>query len=1460
MSSTNSDSSRRKLSLGKSSRRKKRSGNPRLVKIVREQQLSAYSSPNDSDDLTDTDVSADSYKNDRRMPNQLDLIYNEESHLKNRFPFPNPQKNQGITTFHQHFSMLVGLGNQASNHSNPQENVQLKNNNDLIWISIQAWYNNVSLNKQEEILKENRGKIPDILNEIINFKLNGCNIDDYVGFSESNIDNIGCDNSKLHNTHLKNNYVFTLSKETMNSQRFALKQVSELLDKLDFCERQFPSTKALGNVYPLYNDKHFIYRVKSLCLWLSITRELSHKIRLLGSVLQQNILKRKEWPWCQKYTDIDNLLLGRYESPWSQTQSIRTNSYPSELTENSSEAYVFNPLAPMSSQSDPGKSTFLHSEVKSDINNCDQFSSLLTSDASFIPSNNKLSRSTSYQSYSHICYDIDPGGESGSKSSFYHDYVDHGLKKMGMHKLLKRLRDLVNGSLSRAEEALCKPQENSTTFKPSLSNSDQDICATLPAIGNIELSESNTAEEMNSCSDDFCDKNKKTSQDSLNQQFLEMGLPSFLSSYLFLLRVLLDVVYECMRLRLDQRPVSEPSALSVRQLIRECKDVLKGAVQMKKYYLSMVSTTIWDSDPAKVEEVMDLEKYDNHMKMVLEVYFNYLQNWMNNLQNLPDASQSLKNTLEEEWVFTKSICPCVIGGEAEAGKRFSALASGLLSSIADFLENGVDEFYTNDNESEEESICQENSREREVIGDSKTGSPALSNVDTDPEDTSFDKTTEDEACQKDKILKVRHRIQQTFRDFKNLFREGRERTSKALGFAKMLRNDLELATSYKMIVSKSEILSKLEEMKHVLVCVPFCLSYLIFIPERILKNQNLILQLLNVTCGKEDCYVRTDHDRDINRGYLLMLQCDKDVNKQSWKGSTVHVDASAQTAIALSHIAVDNLMLVVTHSSMLNVTQEEFSKSMCSTVEVFQEQISCHQAISESLAELKSTAMHLRQNISSTLIQLKEKLYFAEINKMDTKERNHLLGLYCVTIIKGYNFGFEYHRELQRLVSDEQKIELGKCMISFAREWMSFISEKWEKGRGRRPKWANQGMEFLVSVSDPKVMGLLPETEIEVFMSEIKNCLHHIVGRSNTVRSPTSGSAISPDVYGFTRLMSFEESRLSAGSSEALLTSTTKDKQNRAACILQSINNLEKERNKKLQDAHIIGYITNKTSDLDMRIRIRRVNFRWQRGIKIGEGTFGKVYTAVNVDTGELMAMKEMKLKPTNKMRNPLKELVGEMNNLEGINHPNLVKYYGAEVQKDEMIIFMEYCDRGTIKEASKLGLPESMIRFYTKEILKALCHLHENGIIHRDLKGANVFLTSNGSVKLGDFGCSVKLKSQSTLPGEISDLVGTTAYMAPEIFTRNDSEGHGRAADIWSLGCVVYEMSTGKQPWYDQHPYQIMFLVGLGNTPPIPESLSLEGKEFLKHCFQTEPSHRPCAIDLLNHRFPKVSDDDMSL
>lgn len=126
----------------------------------------------------------------------------------------------------------------------------------------------------------------------------------------------------------------------------------------------------------------------------------------------------------------------------------------------------------------------------------------------------------------------------------------------------------------------------------------------------------------------------------------------------------------------------------------------------------------------------------------------------------------------------------------------------------------------------------------------------------------------------------------------------------------------------------------------------------------------------------------------------------------------------------------------------------------------------------------------------------------------------------------------------------------------------------------------------------------------------------------------------------------------------------------------------------------------------------------------------------------------------------------------------------------------MELCSEGTLEALCELsgGLHEGLTRRYTTQLLSAVELLHSKGVVHRDIKCANIFLTNEGNcLKLGDFGSAVKIKFHSTMPGELQGYVGTQAYMAPEVFTKTNTEGHGRAADIWSVGCTVIEMASGK-------------------------------------------------------------------
>ncbi|XP_052239205.1 LOW QUALITY PROTEIN: mitogen-activated protein kinase kinase kinase 4-like [Dreissena polymorpha] len=307
--------------------------------------------------------------------------------------------------------------------------------------------------------------------------------------------------------------------------------------------------------------------------------------------------------------------------------------------------------------------------------------------------------------------------------------------------------------------------------------------------------------------------------------------------------------------------------------------------------------------------------------------------------------------------------------------------------------------------------------------------------------------------------------------------------------------------------------------------------------------------------------------------------------------------------------------------------------------------------------------------------------------------------------------------------------------------------------------------------------------------------------------------------------------------------------------IVKAIRKIEREREQQWREKRVIGRVT-KHRGVSYHLNTRKVNFHWQKGNKIGEGQFGKVYSAVNMDSGVLMAMKEIKF-PSADIHSHFKEIIDEIKIFEGISHENLVRYYGVEVHR-EMLVFMEYCDRGTIDEVSRNGLTEDLIRIYTKQLLCAAQVLHDNKIVHRDIKGANIFLTSSGCLKLGDFGCSVKLKNHTTMVGEMKKMVGTTAYMAPEVVTKNDSVGHGRAADIWSVGCVVIEMASGKRPWHEcENHFQIVFKLGMGGTPTIPENLSAEGKDFLKYCLEQDPEKRWSASQLLDHPFAKIYDPE---
>ncbi|KAJ0700410.1 putative mitogen-activated protein kinase kinase kinase STE-STE11 family [Helianthus annuus] len=255
----------------------------------------------------------------------------------------------------------------------------------------------------------------------------------------------------------------------------------------------------------------------------------------------------------------------------------------------------------------------------------------------------------------------------------------------------------------------------------------------------------------------------------------------------------------------------------------------------------------------------------------------------------------------------------------------------------------------------------------------------------------------------------------------------------------------------------------------------------------------------------------------------------------------------------------------------------------------------------------------------------------------------------------------------------------------------------------------------------------------------------------------------------------------------------------------------------------------------------------WQKGDFLGRGSYGTVYEGYT-ENGVFFAVKEVSLLDEGSQGNPcIVQLEQEISLLSQFQHENIVRYLGTDTGDGKLYIFLELITKGSLANLyRKYCLGDSQVSAYTRQILGGLNYLHERNVVHRDIKCANILVDASGSVKLADFGLA-----KATKLNDIKSCKGTPYWMAPEVVNRK-SNGYGLSADIWSLGCTVLEMLTRKIPYSHLEGMQALFRIGRGELPPIPETLSLEARDFILKCLQVNQNDRPTAAQLLMHPFVK--------
>ncbi|KAL9448238.1 hypothetical protein AB3S75_015668 [Citrus x aurantiifolia] len=263
--------------------------------------------------------------------------------------------------------------------------------------------------------------------------------------------------------------------------------------------------------------------------------------------------------------------------------------------------------------------------------------------------------------------------------------------------------------------------------------------------------------------------------------------------------------------------------------------------------------------------------------------------------------------------------------------------------------------------------------------------------------------------------------------------------------------------------------------------------------------------------------------------------------------------------------------------------------------------------------------------------------------------------------------------------------------------------------------------------------------------------------------------------------------------------------------------------------------------------KFRRRIMSWQKGELLGAGSFGTVYEGYT-DDGFFFAVKEVSLQDQGTQgKQSILQLEQEILLLSWFEHENIVQYFGTDKDENRLFIFLELVTKGSLANLyQKYHLMDSQVSAYTRQILNGLNYLHEQNVVHRDIKCANILVDASGSVKLADFGLA-----KATTMNDVKSCKGTPFWMAPEVVNLKN-RGYGLTADIWSLGCTVLEMLTRQPPYSHLEGMQALFRIGKGEPPLVPNSLSRDAQDFILKCLQVNPNDRPTAAQLMEHPFVK--------
>jgi len=285
--------------------------------------------------------------------------------------------------------------------------------------------------------------------------------------------------------------------------------------------------------------------------------------------------------------------------------------------------------------------------------------------------------------------------------------------------------------------------------------------------------------------------------------------------------------------------------------------------------------------------------------------------------------------------------------------------------------------------------------------------------------------------------------------------------------------------------------------------------------------------------------------------------------------------------------------------------------------------------------------------------------------------------------------------------------------------------------------------------------------------------------------------------------------------------------------------------------------------------KVEETEIKYIKGPLLGQGGFAKVWSALRISDGSLIAIKEIDVH----VEDNIEQAAKEGNVLMKLNHRHILKYYGMKILEDkrQVKIFTEYCSGITMNKVRsfKGKLDESVIRVWMSQLFDAVSYCHELRICHQDIKPQNIFITPQG-IKVIDFGSAtlsaISIPNKNSNKRRSTNFEFTVLYVAPEalkiameIENKSGELFETRVKmDVWSLGCVMVELTTKTEVWTElnfENGYNASYRIS--STDVIPKwnenVLSVEGNAFLGQLLNRDPVERPSAVEIKKDKYLDV-------